>query len=268
MQVNHHLSVHIDPLSKPEFGRLGIDIAQHKVDGYSSFAVIDILESDPRWTEVAKLLKPLKILDIVSTQFSPGELDGAAFSTCDWAWTTGYPQPEDAYKEVTYDLTNYCSVCGTGRIQNAPFRMVGEPRWGRRSLLRLNWVPDEIFTTPEVWATVFKPFGLQCRPVVKHQTGLSLQTCVQIVVDNEVELRIPKELPSEYCPVCRQTRWNIFRRGLFPGPAESPTTAMFRSSQYFGAGHLSHKHVLVSNLLYREIAKHNLKGVEFAACEG
>ena len=44
--------------------------------------------------------------------------------------------------------------------------MKAEPKWGRRGVLQLNWVFDEYFATPEVWASFFEPHGIECRPVM------------------------------------------------------------------------------------------------------
>ena len=71
--------------------------------------------------------------DIVRTEFNASERGNAEYLNVAPAWHHGYPQPEDdfAYLSATYDLKEYCPGCGIGEKQVAPFRMKGEPKWGK-----------------------------------------------------------------------------------------------------------------------------------------
>ncbi len=264
MDVIHRVSFGLKPAFGQRFAEVGIDLSNHSID--EDFVAFDISEKDKRWPKVSALMRELRISSAFRSVFTPEELRSASFCTVDRTWDNGYPQPEDAYLEITYNVDTYCRICGMGAIQRAPFRLTGEPKWGKRSLMALNWIGDEIFTKPDIWAAIFKPFGIKSREVVKNRGGQVLQTCVQLVLDQAAELLIPKEHPSEYCPVCKRTRWDVFKRGFFPKPAHSTRLHMFKSEQWFGTGHMAYKHILVSNDLFHEIEKHKLKGIEFAAC--
>jgi predicted RNA-binding Zn-ribbon protein involved in translation (DUF1610 family) len=204
--------------------------------------------------------------------FTEEERSNARFCSMGRTWDNGYPKPDGRheYEDPTYPGATYasklCPQCGTGRIQSAPFRLTGEPKWGSRSLMCLNWVPDELFTTPEVWKTVFEPFGVSCRPALKHRTGQPLESCVQLVIDQTVEVAIPADHPSTPCPVCGVKRWDIFRRGFYPKPCQPSEAHLFKSLQYFGTGHLSYKHIIASAALSKEIFRLKLRGCQFEPC--
>ena len=102
------------------------------------------------------------------TEFTEQEIHAARRCNLRSTWQHGYPQPDElnfGYWQTTYDLSDHCSACGIGMRQKAPFQMKGEPKWGRRAILQLHWVLDEYFVTPELWAGVFEPLGVPCRPV-------------------------------------------------------------------------------------------------------
>lgn len=268
MRINHHLSVDITWNSRRKLSRIGIDLDACRVNETASFGTFDIDEGDPRWPALSRVIRPLKMLDVVSTQFNRGELLGARACAVNWRWQEGYPQPEGdgSYLTKTYDTSSYCASCGMGLLQKAPFRMKGEPRWGKRSFLALNWIQDEIFTTPDVWQSVFEPIGVKHAAVWHPTKDTPLKGCVQLVVEDEVELNMPAGHPSEQCTRCGRTRWAYFNRGVFPGPSAAKLPPLFKSQQYFGSGHASHKQLMVSAELYQMIEAQSLTGLGFAAC--
>jgi hypothetical protein len=181
------------------------------------------------------------------------------------SWHHGYPQPANnsGYLQATYDLTSYCA-CGTGARQNGPFRVKSAPRWGRRTILQLNWVYDEYFVPPEVWVSVFEPFGVNKRPVVLHSSGKELDSMVQLVVGQDVEVDT-KGVPQKTCPFRQCSEVKHFPKvgKRFPAPTES-VSSMARSIQYF---HDSAFHVVYTSMaLYARIHASGLRGVEFDVC--
>src|SRR6516162_7985167 len=173
MEVIHRLGLSWDKSKQALLAGLGIEV----VEGVDAF---EIGESDPRWPDVQPLISAWKLLDIVTTRFSREELRGASYLDMGPDWHHGYPQPDGAfgYLKETYDVAEYCSACGIGAKQSAPFRMKGEPKWGKRHILQLNWVFDEYFVQPDVWKTVFEPFGVGSCPVKHHRTSKQLTTVV------------------------------------------------------------------------------------------
>ncbi len=239
----------------------------------------EISEDDPRWEDVVRLLPEgqsgkRRISDRTWTVFTEQEREEAEFLNIGTCWTHGYPEPSDIkpvpgtrylpYFSATYDLTGFCPACSTGARQKAPFRMKREPSWGRRSIMRLNWVDDELFVKPDVWATIFKPFGLACQPVLLYETGRQMESVVQLVISAETSLDLGR-VSYQTCPQCAARKYSPTCRGLFPAPTE-PVPSISKSRQYLGFD-TAFKAIVVASPLYKKIRDAGLRGAEFRPCQ-
>ena len=151
---------------------------------------------------------------MVETSFSKAELGQARFLAMYPLAHHGYPQPEDDFEfmSVTYDPDLYCKSCCVGLRQRAPFLMRNEPRWGKKSILQLNWVFDEYFTKPDAWEKVFKPAGISCRPVLHARSKKILETVVQLQITKSAELYL-SAVPFELCKTCGSKKFARVTRG-------------------------------------------------------
>ena len=186
-------------------------------------------------------------------------------------WHHGYPQPkedDDGYVEATYDVAEHCERCRVGKRQKAPFQMKREPGWGRKGILQMNWILDEYFTTPEVWARVFEPYGVACRPVLNTKK-VELSTVVQLVVTAEVDI-VTDGLATEYttCRECGRRKYLAVTRGRFPPLVEPPSTGAVKTAQYFGSGGSAWKAILVSQDIARALKGAKVRGASFRPVEG
>jgi hypothetical protein len=260
LNIVHHISF-LDREKTP-FQAAGIELPP-SLDG---LITLDIGDDDPRWKALSPIVEELRIVDMAYTRFSLSELNNARFLKMGASWHHGYPQPENSYKELTYNLSNYCEVCGIGKRQKAPFRMKKPPNWGRRSILQMNWVFDEYFVKPDVWQAVFKPFGIASKPVLLDKTGKEIESVVQLDNSRAVDLQMgDRAYGFEECSKCGRRKYLPRITGFFPAPAPT-NSALFRSTQYFGSGASAHNAVLISATLYQKIKKADLKGAEFQAC--
>jgi len=255
------------------------------------FIIVKLYEDDARWPAVKELALEFKHVDSCRSSFSPTECRQADWIVVGPCWLWGYPKPDDdnGYMELTYDLTQYCTTCGIGIIQKAPFRVKSEPGWGTRNILQLNWVFDEYFVRPEIWEAVFKPFGIERYPVLHHRTGKELTTVVQLKILGELpaplqitgypyeslpaSARISEILlsmlqvtgsPYQDCPVCHRRKFLPISCGRFPAMTLAPTGhAAVKSQEFFGSGSSANQKVFFSNALYRSCIEHQVKGVEY-----
>lgn len=228
---------------------------------------LDADEANPTWPLVQRLLNGWDTGPIIPrTIFTQRELDEARWLEL-FAWNNGFPQPQDldAYARVTFDLSGWCSKCGLGKVQNAPFRIKMEPKWGRRAIMTLIWVHEEFFVPPAVWETVFKPFGIQCRPVA-NRSGKELQTVVQLVIDEEVDLVMNRLQVQEVCVGCGRKKYAHTRRGYHPPLAQEPSGAIAKTRQAFGDG-WGLREVIISQNLRQAMLAHNIRGAEFMPLE-
>jgi hypothetical protein len=175
-----------------------------------------------------------------------------------------YPQPEDEFRGVTYDISDYCSTCGIGLKQHAPFRVRNQLKWGRNDFLKLFLVPDELFMRAERWKLLLAPQGVAAREVVDVR-GRSFDSVVQLDIKERVALDMG-DAEGELCLMCGRERYLPHSRGFFPAPLAPPEAPMFRSQQYFGVGHSGFNCVLVNASLARFIPSKGLKGVKLWPC--
>ena len=252
----HHISFNASENRRRSLAALGTIVGE-------GFVAIDIDEADPRWPNIETWMKTHGVTDTVYNEFSNDEISRARWLKLVGTWNYGYPQPDEenmGFLQATYDLSAGCSKCNLPLKQKAPFQIRGEPKWGRRGIFQLNWVFDEYFVKPEVWASVFKPFGVGCR-VVLNRKGQELKTVVQLVSNSpEVDFDTTG-LTFEVCDSCGCKRYQPNYRGPFPALLQEPSGAMVRTKQYFG-GHIF-KGVLVSQELTRKLISENVRGVSF-----
>jgi hypothetical protein len=128
----------------------------------------------------------------------------------------------------------------------------------------MNWVFDEYFVRPEIWHSVFEPFGIGFRPVLHHKTGTQLQSVVQLDITQTTDLKV-ENLPSARCGVCSRQKYSPNVTGFFPAPFFS-NLALARSRQHFGSGASAFQQILISQDLYMKAEEGGIKGVEFQAC--
>ncbi len=205
---------------------------------------------------------------------------------------TGYPQPEDTYLEVTYDLSDACPTCEIGKSQKAPFRFRSEPKSKRSQFIGLNWVFDEVFVRTEV-TEVLKKEGIQglrfSRPV-KNGTGAELESIYQMHVDtilcdslgtstlrfetcemprDESMVRFLKANGSQLMdgPFCGKCKFNYPRKNeeeiLLPESVRQVVVDVVRSSEWFGSGGSAGRPIFVSEAFKSLYDKMKWRGLSF-----
>jgi rRNA maturation protein Nop10 len=264
MQIVHRIALTASEADRREIDRLGIKLPPqgHVPPGFVFF---DAAESDESWPAVRAWIERTHPGDFVSTKFTREEIAEARWLALRPDWHHGYPQPNagnNGYLDVTYDLADCCRVCGIGMRQKAPFRMSGEPRWGKRGILQLNWIMDEYFATPEVWASVFEPHGVGSRPVLNGRGVAEFKTVVQLVADERVSLDTTTRV-SETCPACGRVKYRGDARGPLPPLVTEPRGHIARSAEFFGGGTMATNEVIVSQALARAIQVANVRGASF-----
>ena len=258
MKIIHRIGVGGQGPIRTELQRLGYELK----DGCGA---LHVEESDSRWPKVDELVKKYAKLDMVTTKFSPSEIASAKFLTLVPEWHHGYPQPDGgfAYEAVTYDGIAGCSDCGCLKRQIAPFRFKREPKWGRRSILQLNWVFDEYFVIPDVWEEVFRPLGIGALEVLHAKTEMPLKTVVQLDIPREdVELHLPT-YEFQQCDLCTTKKYLPISRGFFPSFTGKSNSALFRSREFFGSGGSAFNEIFVTQSLCRAMRERKLRGVRF-----
>ncbi len=267
MRQIHRTSFYITPVQRRQIEALGFQLPAGVLLGSDTpLVAFDAAEDHPNWPALCRLFRQWNVVPhAVRTEFTLRELDSAPWLSMT-AWNNGYPQPQEDEKflALTYDLTMCCKECKLGKIQNAPFRIKGEPKWGRRGIMTLLWVHEEFFVPPAVWESVFKPFCIPCRPVTNRK-GKQLETVVQLVIEEEVDM-VTDGLDSTRCGACGRCKY-LTGRGRFPPLTQEPKGGLARTRQSFGSGWECVRAALISQELRRAIVAHKLRGAEFIPVE-
>ena len=259
MDVEHHLTFHANEATRERLRLVGFTASL----GLNTLVV---REGDPRWAALSSLLGSLDAVETRSARFSRRELDCAQLLGLSPDWHHGYPQPEAdfGYRSATYDLSAYCLACGGGADQIAPFRMRSEPRWGRRSILQLNWIFGEYFVTPHLWERVFMPIGVNAREVLSARSLKPLATVLQLVIQATCDLATDG-LAFEDCTVCRRRRYLPIQGDYLPA-VTNIDSELAKSRQSFGSGASNWKRIICNQHLRRTLLEEGVKGVSFLPC--
>jgi hypothetical protein len=265
MKIVHRISLNATIELKREFLAAGINLRE-RPNLPEGFAWFDIEESDVRWPMVAELIHKHRAGDLARTEFTCEEVEKAEALGLAATWHRGYPQPDRdfAYRSVTYDLREFCEVCGVGRRQKAPFRIRGgEPSWRRGKIFQLNWVFDEFFVERGLWEAVIAPLGVDARPVLDASSKTELQTVVQLDIASRASALL-SGYPKERCQKCGRDKYVPITRGAYPYIAIGSTGShAVKTLDYFGSGHSAFQEVIISRDLGVALRRAGVKGVKF-----
>lgn len=257
MRIIHRISFNSSPALKKELASLGLEVEEQ------GLVTFEVDESHPHWLELKVWAEQHRAVDFVTTKFTAREVSTAGWSDLCPTWHHGYPQPDEQYRKLIYELNDWCSQCGIGQRQKAPFRMKKEPKWGKKGILQLNWVFDEFFVKPGVWESVFRPHNIKARTV--HNTkGVPLTEVLQLEITNDADIDVScANLEGTECEQCGQTKYLPFTRGFFPPLVGSSQSRIVRIRQWFGSGYSAFNPILVSKELVADLLAHKVKGVSF-----
>ncbi len=234
--------------------------------------LFEIDESSPHWPDIKSMIRGREVFESVRTEFTADEIKSAHWLKLFPTWHHGYPQPEDSYVQETYSSDGHCRRCGIVPSQVAPFRMRAEPKWGRRSVMQLNWIFDEFFVHREVWDQKFAPLGFAALEVIHHKTGRPLETVVQwdLRSSDQAVLQM-SDSTATYCEACERPKYLPHVRGCFPSftHRRTPLATVYRSAQWFGSGASARRAILISQQVRKALGGEDVRGWgHYPVCEG
>lgn len=229
-------------------------------------AVSHAVEGAPGWSEACKLIRAWDGMTTVTTEFMPAEVAGADHCALQVIHASGYPQPEQnlSYRAQTYDLGSWCSTCGEGAVQVAPFRVQNTLKWGRNAFLKLNWVEEACFMQASAWSAHFSALGIARLPV-EDTRGKTRDDVIQLDPGPAVPLSL-EGVDGIGCAQCGRARYPWHDRGFFPAPMLAPEIPLFHSVQRFGVAHQSANALMVSAKVAEVIRSAGLRGAELWPC--
>ena len=265
MEINHHFSFSLD--SHDNIRHL---LNKHNIpykECYTS-GIVDMSESHPAWAEVERMLNQLGRTTIKTTLFTKEELSSAQRLTVRSCWHNDYPQPvaDNEYRIVTYNCEKYCPVCGSGLIQQHPFRLKKATNWGRRNFFMLNWVFDELFID-DTAKNLLQNSGL---------SGFSFMEVYNkketAVIEGTYQMIIPTILPEGLVPIlpaiddiypcehCGTDKYHPCGRGMkiFKKEIFDNAPDIVKTSEVFGWGCGAVRLIIISQKMYQFLIKNHL----------
>jgi len=246
-----------------------------------------LYEDNPRFIEMTAELTAFGIEPQIGTVYDKDDIAKA-----NWFYIfTGeyqYPQPEAefGYLRATYNLDHYCSNCGIGRMQNAPFRLKTTPKQPNNQFWGLHWVHDAVFIRSQAKRILEMEHVREIsfsKPVL-HKKGEEVEDLWQMHIQTELgqgidDYNLSKEIceyiedkesievgPPKLIHYCGRIKYNFPRRGAitFSQSSFQNMPDIVRSHEWFGSGGKAMQLVIVSKRIKQLVEKNKLKGLSFA----
>lgn len=265
MQIRHRIVYDKTTASKEFIHFLEERNATIKDNG-TDFIVAYINEEEKWKTELFQYLDNEDILSEIELIFSKQEMEEAEWFTIRSIFRWEYPQPDESYMELTYDLKQYCSNCGSGSKQNDSFRVKKEPKWGQRNFLMLNWVEDELFISDKM-SRILKEKDLQGYKILnvshskkeiplEHMYQLCVETIMQPALIN-LDESIRMILRCKECGSVKYIgngRQRTFKKEAF----QEVNVDILKTSEVFGDGRICAREILISKKFYEMLRDNKL----------
>lgn len=262
MRVKHRFSFRMDKSTKKITDFIVKNNIKHKVANGLPLMSLDIYEDSDFWLDLQKMFKKKKVNSLISCVYSTEELLKASWLVIRAKSRAEFPQPEDSYKNITYDDSNYCTKCGSGLVQKESFMLNKTPKWGRKNFVMLNWIESELFVSDSV-ANKFQQMniqGLEIKDVLNYKTKDSLDNIKQLKISNilaEGMLNKDSTISINKCKKCNTLKYLIsgkeqlvFNREIF---TDQPS--IVKTKEVFGDGLVNLQMILISQELYQVIKK-------------
>lgn len=265
MEIVHRIGFNKTDQMDEVLKRLDIQFKTSPLPAGSYVITFDIRESDPRWGELSKLFHDRKPFDMFETVFSNDEIMEAQWLRLKPIFERGYPQPENTWKERTYE--HLCSACGLAYGQKVPYRLKKEPHMGKNNFLSLYWAYT-LFCTSRVLDR-FRTSGLRgfdtWVPLVGRDKAPS-QVVTQLLfpLTSKPGLAEDDKQQPEICSACGLTKYRYHNRGYmhYQEEALQNQTDFQLTHEWFGSGrHGGFREMLISNQVAHLILEQGWKGV-------
>jgi len=256
---------------------------QKSFDEHTHFYALEffLYEDNPRFQELTEAVKKFKIEPQIGTTYDKVDLSNAKWFIA----STGqyqYPQPEDKYLEITFDLENYCRLCGIGRVQNAPFRLKTEPKQHNNQFWGLHWEYFAVFVRQETKNILEKEKikGIRFSKPVLNKKNIEIEGFYQLHIDTILDKGFDsyntktitcKTNNEENCNTdinlkcCGRIKFHhpmiggyLFDKSIFNSDFD-----IVQSNEYFGSGASANRIQIVSKRFKELVEKNKLKGLSF-----
>ena len=251
MKIKRRISINLNQKQADFLNNFSIEVNP----GLSTFYINDA----SIYEKVKSKLQEWNAVELFESEFTKDEMLCASSYAMIALWHNGYPQPESSYIEDTYDISDYCKICGIGLKQKEAFKLRREVEWRNKKVMHLNWVFDELFVPINIYESIFKPFGIEKKPVFTvKEKKFSSETCQLSIPFTELNLEIPPNLKFSVCS-CGRKKYLPIVDSFFPKYLDSPEQHIFKTKEYFGSGHSARNQIMISKSMYNVLVDNKFK---------
>lgn len=261
MRIKHRFSFNVNESTKEIVEFLSLKKMKYEIINEINFLSFEIYEDNENWDTLNVLIRSHDIASLSKTVFTKKEILDSDWLSVSSKWVNQYPQPEvkDGYVRETFDIEKYCNKCGGGLTQKDAFMLKKTPKWGKRNILSLHWIEDEIFVTEKVEEELVKKDlkGFCFKSVKKYKKNEILDNIKQLMVLNTLNqgMNLDKEdITKEIvCSECGSKKYVLsgrtkvrFNRDIFNEDYD-----IVKTYEEFGDGLVSLRMILISQKFYR-----------------
>lgn len=229
--------------------------------------------------EVSKLLDP----QVIGTEYEKSDIKNAEW----FIVNTGeyqYPQPDKdfGYLKATFNLDNYCNLCGIGKVQNAEYRLKTIPKQPKDQFWGLHWDFDAIFVRQEAKNILEKERikGIRYSNPVIHSKNMSIDGFYQLHIETILssgfdnyntkiitckinnEENLNADLTTQCCGRIKYHHPMIggylFDKSIFDSRFD-----IVNSGEYFGSGGSANRLQIVSKKFKDIVERNKFNGLSF-----
>lgn len=226
----------------------GIDVEV----GCNWFRIYDV----KMYLKLQPLFRKWEVLDTHGTSFSKKEILSAEYCVIERCKTCGYPMPDDdqSYLYNTYETKCMCCRCGIGAVQKDDFRVNKIPKY---PIWELGWIYDELFVRNDIYEKIFKPIGVESRPLKMYKNDSVIESYVQLVIPTIDESLDLSNYESLTCNECGMTKYDPMTYGYYP-LQEHPLSYIYKSKEFFGDGFSASRKIFISAAICEKLIENRV----------
>lgn len=229
--------------------------------------------------EISRFLEP----QVIGTEYEKSDIENAEWFIAN----TGeyqYPQPEDGfgYLKATFNLDDYCQLCGIGKLQSAAYRIKTTPKQPNKQFWGLHWDFDAIFVRQEAKSILERERikGIRFSNPVIHRSNVPIEGFYQLHIDTILgngfdyyntkiitckinnEENLNTDMTSQCCGRVKfhhpMIGGYLFDKSIFDKKYD-----IVNSREYFGSGGSANRLQIVSKKFKDMVDRNKLTGLSF-----
>lgn len=235
--------------------------------------VFEISDSAPYFNDVINFMNAkLKDEPQIRCEYSKKELAEAKYLRIYLKRYSGYPQPEaidvkNSYVNYTFDITNFCTDCGSGLVQNDSFYLKKSFNIEKIRFGGVYWIYDTFFITTELrdWFIKEKFTGIEFIPVKNIRTKQTVDNIVQLKINaifpEKLEFDTQEVINCKSCNTIKKLKKNDSEIFAPKDILKDLDKDFYLSKEFTGGGLLCCQYVLISNRVYKFFIDNKIKNI-------